>query len=153
MKKLFIFCCLLFSNNIAAFDTFDARTIYNEKLSNKDTGVYEQSGYLFFIINQPCLTDKKYSGTKESKVAEKAFYVLLSKTAKRYNISFDKASIEFSGELQNAIYDNISTNFDVLSKIKHQLIFDRGSKHKACTREYVQISSLNNFGKNKVEIP
>ena len=149
MKALFIVFCLLFSNSSAAFD---ARAIYNEKLSNKETGVYEESGYLFFIINQTCLTEKKFSGTKESKAAELAFYVLLTETAKRYNLSFDKTSIQFTGKLQTAIYENISMNDNALSKITHQLIFDRNSKNKVCTREYVRISSLENFGKNKVKI-
>jgi hypothetical protein len=70
MKNLFIVFCFLFSNSSGAFD---ARTIYSEKLSDKETGVYEASGYLFFVINQPCLTDKKYSGTKEPKAAENSF--------------------------------------------------------------------------------
>jgi hypothetical protein len=149
MKALFIAFCLLFSNSSAAFD---ASAIYNEKLSNKETGIYEESGYLFFIINQVCLTEKKFSGTKESKAAELAFYILLSETAKRYNLSFDKTSIQFAGKLQTAIYENISMNDNALSKITHQLVFDRNSKNKACTREYVKISSLENFGKNKVKI-
>jgi len=143
-----IFCCLF---SIASF-AFDAQTIYNEKLSTKESGVYEESGYLFFVINQPCLTDKKYSGTKESKVAEQQFYTLLATTAKRYNLSFDKASIQFGGELQTAIYDNISMKNDALSSITHRLLFDRDSKSKACTREYVKISALDNFGKNRVKI-
>jgi tetratricopeptide (TPR) repeat protein len=77
---------------------------------------------------------------------------MLSQTTKRYDLSFDKASIQFGGELQSAIYNNISTNYDAVSKIKHKLIFDRDSKKKTCTREHVKVSSLNNFGQNKVEI-
>lgn len=147
MKRIFVLFCFLFSSMASALDLM---TIYDENLRGKETGAYEQSGYLFFVINQPCLTDKKYSGTKESKLAEKEFYALLSKTAKRYNLSFDKGSIEFGGELQSAIYDNISMNYNALSTITHQLVIDRDNK--SCTRVYVQASALDNFGKNKVKL-
>jgi len=150
MMKLFLLClCFLFSSNSQAFD---ALAIYNKTLNDKDTGIYEESGYLFFVINQPCLTNKKYAGTKESKAAEKVFYVLLNKAKNSYNLSFDKASIQFGKELQTEIYNIISKNENPLSKITHKLIIDRNSKSRECTREYVKISSLDNFGKNKVKI-
>lgn len=149
MNRFVVVFCFLFASSCLAFD---AQSIYSQKLTDKETGVYEESGHLFFVINQPCLTDKKYSGTKESKAAEKEFYALLVKTAKRYNLSFDKASIQFGGQLQTAIYDNVSLNDDVLSKITHRLIFDRDSKSKQCVREYVKVSPLDNFGQNKVKI-
>ncbi|WP_372882261.1 hypothetical protein [Psychromonas sp.] len=148
MKKVFIFALALFSTQSIAFD---AREIYQNKLIEQPTGVYQDSGLLFFVVKQPCLTTKKYSGTKESKQAEQVFYTQLVDQVNTRSISFNPQSISVSGRLKEDIFTEISKRYDAKKAISHQLLFDRDSK--GCIREYVQVAQAEQFEKNKINIP
>lgn len=148
MKKLSFLLVLLISQSVFGFD---ARELYNQKYATSDTGVYEDSGYLFFVVKQPCLTTKKYSGTDESDAAELTFYGLLASEIKQRSVSFDPSSISFDGQLRQDIFDHVSNKYNANNLISHQLLFDRDNK--SCTREYVQIAQAIQFEKNKISIP
>ncbi|WP_017220514.1 hypothetical protein [Moritella dasanensis] len=148
MKKLSFLLALLISQSVFGFD---ARELYNQKYATVDTGVYEDSGYLFFVVKQQCLTTKKYSGTDESDAAELTFYGLLASEIKQRSVSFDPSSISFDGQLRQDIYDHVSNKYNAKNLISHQLLFDRDNK--SCTREYVQIAEAIQFEKNKITIP
>jgi len=148
MKKLSVLLVLLISQSVFGFD---ARELYNQKYATADTGVYEDSGYLFFVVKQACLTTKKYSGTDESDAAELTFYELLTNEIKQRSVSFDPSSISFDGQLRQDIFDHVSNKYNAKNLISHQLLFDRDNK--SCTREYVQIAKAIQFEKNKISIP
>lgn len=130
---------------------FDAREIYEQKYAQLSTGVYEDSGHLFFIVKQACDGDKKYSGTKESKLAEKAFYQLLLDEASLRRVSFDPSSVNASGKLKKDVLTAIGRQYDAKSLISHQLIFDRDNG--SCTREYVQVADAGQFEQGKIQVP
>jgi len=148
MKKLIIILSLLLSHSALAFD---AREIYNQKYATSETGVYEDSGHLFFVVKQPCLKSKKYSGTDESDAAELKFYALLASEIKQRSVSFDPESIVFDGQLRKDVYSHIANEYDAKNMISHQLLFDRDGKQ--CVREYVQVAGAIQFEKNKIVIP
>jgi hypothetical protein len=148
MKKLSVLLVLLISQSVFGFD---ARELYNQKYATADTGVYEDSGYLFFIVKQPCLTTKKYSGTDESDAAELTFYELLANEIKQRSVSFDPGSISFDGQLRQDILGYVSNKYNASNLVSHKLLFDRDNK--ICTREYVQIAEAIQFEKNKISIP
>jgi len=148
MRTLSVLLALLISQS--AFG-FDARELYNQKYARSDTGVYEDSGYLFFVVKQPCLTTKKYSGTDESDAAELTFYGLLADEIKQRSVSFDPNSILFDGKLRQDIFEHVSEQYNAKNLVSHQLLFDRDNK--SCTREYVQVAEAIQFEKNKINIP
>lgn len=148
MKKVFLFVLALFTTQSVASD---AREIYQNKFIEQPTGVYQDSGLLFFVVKQPCLTTKKYSGTKESKQAERLFYTQLVHELNVRSISFNPQSIPFSGRLKEDIFTEISKRYDAKKAISHRLLFDRDSK--GCMREYVRVAQAEQFDKNKIKIP
>lgn len=148
MKKLLFLILVLVSTHSLAFD---AREVYEQKFADKPTGVYEDSGYLFFVVKQQCLTEKKYSGTEESKEAEIKFYSQLVNEANYRSVSFDPESISFDGQLRKDIFTKIAQKHDAKALISHQLLFDRDSKE--CIREYVQSAKAEQFEQNKIKIP
>lgn len=148
MKKILLFILALFSMQGAASDT---RDIYQQEFIEKPTGVYQYSGTLFFVVKQHCLTTKKYSGSKESKQAEKIFYRQLVTELNSRNISFNPRSIPFSGPLKEDIFAEIVKRYDAKKAIAHHLLFDRDSK--GCIREYVRVADAEQFEQNKINIP
>lgn len=148
MKNLIIILSLIFSQSALGLDV---RELYSQKYATSETGVYEDSGYLFFVVRQPCLSTKKYSGTKESDAAELTFYGLLASEIKQRSVSFDPDTISFDGQLRKDIYSHIANEFDAKNMISHQLLFDRDGKQ--CVREYVQVADAIQFEKNKIVIP
>lgn len=148
MKKVCLFIFFLFP--VQAFAS-DLREIYQQKFAAKPSGVYQDSGSLFFVVKQPCLLTKKYSGTKESKQAELTFYGQLVHEVNSRSISFNPQSIPLSGLLKEDIYTQIAKRFDAKKSISHHLLFDRDSKN--CVREYVRVADAEQFEKNKINIP
>ncbi len=148
MKKSCLFILLLFTAQALASD---ARDIYQQKFAVKKSGVYQDSGFLFFVVKQPCLTTKKYSGTKESKQAELTFYAQLAHEVNSRSISFNPQSIPLSGPLKEDIFAEIAKRYDAKKAIAHHLLFDRDSK--GCIREYVRVADAEQFEKNKINIP
>jgi len=148
MKPIVIILALIFSQTVLGVDV---RTLYMEKFSASNTGVYEDNGFLYFVVKQQCLSDKKYSGTDESKAAELLFYEMLANELRQRNVSFNQSSIEFDGALREDVFNNISKKYDAKSLVRHQLLFDRDAGH--CVREYVQVSDAKQFEKNQIKIP
>jgi hypothetical protein len=148
MKKVCLFIFALFA--VQAFAS-NEREIYLQKFAAKQSGVYQDSGSLFFVVKQPCLTEKKYSGTKESKQAELTFYGQLVHEVNSRSISFNPQSIPFSGRLKEDIFTEIAKRYDAKKAIAHHLLFDRDSK--GCIREYVRVADADQFEKNKINIP
>lgn len=98
MKKVLLPLLALVSTHALAFD---ARDVYEQKYAEQPSGVYQDSGHLFFVVKLACEGgDKKYSGTKESKLAEKAFYQQLLAEASLRRVSFDPNSISLNGQLK-----------------------------------------------------
>jgi tetratricopeptide (TPR) repeat protein len=130
-----------------------ASDIYQRELSDKGTGVYEQGGWVFFVVKQQCLRNKKYAGTEESKVAERNFYSLLAKEVVNRSISFSSDIKDIGQPLRDDIKQDISKSFSAESALKHKLLFDRNTKSDSCVQEYVVVLDSNQFKPNGVTIP
>lgn len=148
MRKLIIILSLIFSQSALGLDV---RELYSQKYATSETGVYEDSGYLYFVVRQPCLSTKKYSGTEESDAAELKFYALLANEINQRSVSFDSNSISFDGQLRQDVFSYISNKYNAKNLLSHQLLFDRDGKE--CIREYVQIAEATQFENNKIVIP
>ncbi|NOH68281.1 hypothetical protein [Vibrio rotiferianus] len=139
-----------FLNQVLAESASD---IYQRNLSDKDTGVYEQGDWVFFVVKQQCLRNKKYAGTEESKAAEKNFYRLLAKEVVNRSISFSADIKDIDQPLRNDIKQDVSKSFSAKSALKHKLLFDRNTKADSCVQEYVKVLDSDQFKPNGVTIP
>ena len=148
MKKVLLPLLALVSTHALAFD---ARDVYEQKYAEQPSGVYQDSGHLFFVVKQACEGDKKYSGTKESKLAEKTFYQQLLAEASLRRVSFDPNSISLSGQLKKDVLVSIGQQYDAKALISHQLLFDRDNG--SCLREYVQVADATQFEQEKIQVP
>jgi tetratricopeptide (TPR) repeat protein len=150
MRHILLLFSLLVSYSSYGNTVYD---VYESKFSEKETGVYDGEQWVFFVIKQECLTQKKYAGTQESKEAEKTFYKqLVSEIAKR-NVSFSNDISGISEPLRTDVKNVISANYNVVSNIPHQLVFDRNSKRSPCTQEYVATVKTDLFKNNGIKIP
>ncbi|WP_300181475.1 hypothetical protein [uncultured Aliivibrio sp.] len=150
MKYFILIFSLLASFLSYANTVYD---IYESKYSEKDTGVYDDEQWVFFVVKQECLTQKKYAGTQESKEAEKLFYKQLVNEVTKRNVSFSDDILGLSEPLKGDIKDVVSANYNVVSNIPHQLVFDRNSKVDLCTQEYVVTIKADLFKNNGIKIP
>lgn len=150
MKYFILIFSLLASFLSYANTVYD---IYESKYSEKDTGVYDDEQWVFFVVKQECLTQKTYAGTQESKEAETRFYKQLVNEVTKRNVSFSDDILGLSEPLNGDIKDVVSANYNVVSNIPHQLIFDRNSKVEPCTQEYVVTVKADLFKNNGIKIP
>ena len=150
MKYFVLLFSLLVSYSSFANSVYD---MYESKYSEKETGIYDNEQWVFFIIKQECLTQKKYAGTQESKEAEKIFYKLLVSEVAKRNVSFSDDISGILEPLRTDVKNIISANYNVVSNIPHQLIFDRNSKVSPCTQEYVVTVKADLFKNNGINIP
>jgi tetratricopeptide (TPR) repeat protein len=104
MKYIFIFllfCC----NQLQAANLDSALGVYLKEIADTATsGVYEQSGLLFFVAEQACTKKKKHSGTKESRLARKKIVELIHQEFVSRSAILTRAQISYTGELGDAIY-------------------------------------------------
>lgn len=130
-----------------------AREVYEANFSNKETGVYQQDNWLYFVVKQPCLTEKKFAGTAESKKAEKTFYGLFAQEVIKRKVTFSDDIQDIKEPLRFAIKQDVASQFKVQTALKHQLLFDRNSKADTCIQEYVVVLDNAQFQPNGVVIP
>ena len=134
MKKVISFLfCLSFASHAVENPLVD---VYETELINQPTGYYRINDQLFFVVKQPCLSKKKYAGTKEAKQAERAFFQLIVDYGNEQGVKIDPSSLPFKGKLQQAIKQNLMNNIDFSGLFTSQLLLDRSAD--GCIREYVK---------------
>lgn len=152
MCRKYVFTLLLFLLPMVALAQ-TPQAIYQSSLSAKPSGVYEHAPWLFFVVKQPCLTEKNFAGTAESQAAENAFYTAIANEVTVRNVSFNERNIQLQEPLKSDVIKYVASQHSVISTIGHQLLFDRNSKSLTCTREYVQVAKLDQFSANSIDIP
>lgn len=136
LVRLFISVLLLmFSYHSYAVNT-EELDIYNEHLSDShEAGVHLKGGYLFFINDVQCTTNKKYAGTDESKLAERLFYQqLVEEVAHRTQID-SKASYNILPDklLLDAKYQLVS---NTRANVRSKLVIEKN--YPECIRRQVR---------------
>lgn len=148
-RSLLLVASMVF--NLASAQT--PSDLYEATLSDKPTGVYQQDNWLYFVVKQACLTEKKFAGTAESKKAEQTFYGLLAQEVTTRNVSFSDEIQDITEPLRFAIKQDVASQLNAQTALKHQLLFDRNSKVHTCTQEYVVVVDNAQFQPNGVTIP
>ncbi len=132
----------------------DLFNLYESKLIDRSTGIYAEQEWLFFVVKQDCLSEKRYAGTQESKAAERKFYELFAKEVSKRNVSFSEQMPNVGQPLSSDIARIIAQKYDASRGIRHQLLFDRNSKNDAlCQQEYVVAAKLDQFKPQGITIP
>ncbi|UPR56852.1 hypothetical protein ITG10_00285 [Vibrio sp. ED004] len=150
LLSMFLACSCLFIKSVAAQSASDA---YQTKLSDNETGVYEDGNWVFFVVKQQCLTNKKFAGTAESKAAEKTFYTMLAKEVVVRSVSFSSEIKGIMQPLRSDIKQDVSMRLNARTALTHKLLFDRNSQTDSCTQEYVVVLDREQFKSNGVIIP
>ncbi len=151
MKQFLLIICLLFINNAAATEQIlDFKKYYTENLSNKPTGVYQSDDTLFFVVKQACLSNKKYSGTKESKKSRLIYFQQLTNEVSKRSVVFANDALPYKNGLSAEIKAQISKELNSASWLQTNLLFDRDNKK--CEREFVYIAPAKQFEKHRLVI-
>ncbi|KLV07068.1 hypothetical protein ABT56_05775 [Photobacterium aquae] len=127
--------------------------VYQNTLSNNDTGVYTVDEHVYFVVKQECLSKKKYAGTAESKAAEQEFYKMLAREMVDRSVSFSDRIADITQPLRSDIKLDVSTQLNAQTVLKHQLLFDRNTAANNCIQEYVVVVDSKQFQPNGVTIP
>jgi len=133
-------CLLLVSWSVNANSLLSG---YEQNLADKTTGIYPLNDKLYFVVKQPCLTNKKFAGSAESKAAEQHFYQLLMTKIAKINIAENEDKISLDSPLKEAIFAQF--NKTQLQSIPHQLLLDRNNQSQHCERIYVKVADQDDF--------
>lgn len=116
---------------------------YEQNLADKTTGIYPLNDKFYFVVKQPCLTNKKFAGSAESKAAEQQFYQLLTAKIAQVILAENEDEISLDSPLKEAIFSQF--NKTQLQSIPHQLLLDRNNQSQRCERVYVKAADQNDF--------
>jgi hypothetical protein len=123
-------------------NALNLESIFEQNLSRKPTGNYEQDGYLFFITEAQCLDTSKHAGSVEAKKAEVKFYAQLVKEMKIRNVRIAPHSVMLVSLARQAEQLLISSNI-ASAKVTHYKVAD--IRLPQCVRRQVRAVALSDF--------
>lgn len=114
MKILLIL--LIISGSVNASNIDNSLTIFNQNYLEHAQGIVDYQDITFLVARQSCLTQKKYAGTKEQKLATATIMSLFSRYVAQKNLALELDDIPYQGQFRQDIFEQIIRNVSLQSQ-------------------------------------